>query len=344
MKRIIQHIKRVRKRAYLTNSYKGQYAFVGIGNHSIHNLYPGISFLKLNLTHIVTQSKKTANLVDDNFPNVCGTTDLESVLNNDEIRGIFISATPDAHFELVKKSLQANKNVFVEKPPCLHLGELQELIEIEQKSQGKCFVGLQKQYAPVNLELKKHLGKKCSYNYRYLTGAYPEGDADLDLFIHPVSLSIFLFGKAEIQFVSNYESKSGESKFVCLQHQNGSKGVLELSTDYSWANASESLIVNTEKGIFEMLNTEDLTFKPKQGSFMNVPKEKIFGSKTSSLSLKKRNNFTPVFENNQLVSSGYYSEIENFVKFCEDKKHSNNSSLQTCLNAYEVLEKFKETC
>lgn len=39
-----------------------------------------------------------------------------------------------------------------------------------------------------------------SYNLKYLTGSYPEGDAMLDLFVHPLDYVTFLFGKAEVKF------------------------------------------------------------------------------------------------------------------------------------------------
>jgi len=342
MEKLIERLKQIRKRSYIKKAYTSKYAFVGMGNHSINNLYPIINYLRLELKYIVTHSEKNANLINDNFPAINGTADFNKVLNDNEIGGIFICATPKSHFHLVKKSLSANKNVFVEKPPCITLKELHELVEIEKKSKGRCFVGLQKQYAPFNVELQKHAGKKCTYNYRYVTGAYPEGDAYLDLFIHPLALSLFLFRKAELKSVVKNKSKSGTTDFLTLQHLNGTTGIIELSTDYSWKTAAERMIINTEKGIFEMNDSENLTFTQKQGLLFGLPEEKIFKDKRTVVTLKKRNNFAPVFENNQLYTSGYYSEIENFVKFCEQKKYTNNSSLEDCLDVFEFIEKLKK--
>jgi virulence factor len=126
-----------------------------------------------------------------------------------------------------------------------------------------------------------------------------------------------------------------------LLHQNGTNGIIELSTDYSWTIATETMIINSEKGIYELISNEILTFVPKQGTILSMPKEKIFGDKMTLLTLAKRNNFNPIFENNQLYRNGYYSEIENFVKICDHKKHANNSSLENCLSVFELLEKLK---
>ncbi|MBE9466862.1 MAG: Gfo/Idh/MocA family oxidoreductase [Bacteroidetes bacterium] len=339
MDKLIKQFKNIRKKKYIVTSYKHKYAFVGIGNHSINNLYPVINYLRAELKYIVTQSSKNANLINDYYPNSEGTNDLQKVINDEQIKGVFICASPKSHFDLVKQLLLANKNVFVEKPPCLTHEELKELIECEKSSKGKCFVGLQKQYAPVNLELRKKLQGKSYYNYRYVTGAYPEGEPFLDLFIHPIAMLSYLFGSAELKYIATNKSKAGVTAFLHLQHENGSNGIVELSSDYSWTNASENMIINTNKGVYEVTNNENLTFTPKSGIIFNIPKEKIFGSKMTSVTLKKRNNFNPIFENNQLYTSGYFGEIENFINFCEGKKYENNASLKDCLNTYEILTK-----
>ncbi len=337
MDTLIKRFKDSRKRSYIVQSYKHQYAFVGIGNHSINNLYPVINYLRLDLKYIVTQSNKNAQLVDENYPHSEGTADLKKVLDDEQIKGIFICANPHSHFELVKRALLANKNVFVEKPPCLTCEELNELIECEKSSAGKCFVGLQKQYAPANMELKKRIKGKCRYNYRYVTGAYPEGDPFLDLFIHPLSLLSFLFGRATLKYASIDRSKSGLTAFLHLQHSNGSHGMVELSTDYSWTNAVENMIINTDSEIVEIRNSDTLSCTLKQGSILGIPKEKILGGKTTRITLNKSNNFNPVFENNQLYSCGYFGEMANFINFCESRKFINNASLTDCLNTYEIL-------
>lgn len=342
MDTVINYLKNFRKRNYITSTCKFEYAFVGIGNHSINNLYPIINYLRAHLKYIVTQSNKNAELISNNFQFSEGTTDLQKVLDDKEIQGVFVCANPSSHFKLVKQILGANKHVFVEKPPCLTYAELQELIECEKNSTGQCFVGLQKQYAPAHIELKKKIKGVCYYNYRFVTGAYPEGDPFLDLFIHPLALISFLFGKAELKYIANNASTNGTTTFLHIQHANGSNGIIELSTDYSWTDATELLIVNTKSGIFEVSNTEHLRFTAKQGTILTLPKEKIFGGTMTSTTLTKRNNFNPVFENNQLYTSGYFGEVKNFIQACENKKYSNNATLHDCLNVYEILSAIKK--
>ena len=342
MEKLIQYLKNRRKQGFLSMNHQKKYAFVGIGSHSINNLYPVIDFHRLDLKYIVTRSAENARIIDENFTHSKGTNDLDMVLNDPEVGGIFICTQPTAHFEIVKKALQANKHVFVEKPPCMTISELEELIKIEEQSTATCLTGFQKRYAPANIQLKKNLKSATTYNYRFLTGAYPEGDPFMDLFIHPINLVDYLFGKTKAVSAMKADQGNGVTVFVQLAHDNGSKGVMEISTAYSWKNAMEEMTINTQKGTYKATNTDELIFTPKQGDIFNLPKEKIFNKSTVATTLHKRSNFSPVLENNQLYSSGYFTEVKNFIELCESGSTANYTSLSDCKGTYQLMEQIRK--
>lgn len=338
MERLIEFLKNKRKQQHIQSQYTGKYAFVGMGNHSIHNLYPVLDFLRIDLKYIVTKSTKNAQLIDTHFPHSTGTNDFDHVLKDSEISGVFICTQAKHHFQLVKQALEAGKNVFVEKPPCLTESELNQLIAIEKKSTASCLVGFQKRYAPANLKLKDNLKNVHSYNYKYLTGSYPEGDPIIDLFIHPIDFVSYAFGAGEINSVVTKKEGNGQiSLFIHLTHQNGSIGSLELSSNYSWKNPSEQLSVNTKKGIFTVINSNELSFEAKDGLILGLPKEKIFKNNRQIVKLQERSDFSPIFENNQLYTSGYFDEVKNFISFCELNKKNNFSSLPSLSDTYKLL-------
>lgn len=342
MNKLIDRFKTLRKRKYLSTVNQGSYAFIGLGMHSINNLLPVVNYGRLHLKYIVTRSEKNAQLIDQAYPHSIGTNDYQKVLDDPEVKGVFISSNPLAHYELVKKALKADKMVFVEKPPCMTLEELNDLIAVEKKSKGTCMVGLQKQHAPFNQHLK--LGhKETSYNYRFVTGYYPEGDPVIDLFIHPLSLVLSLFGPVTRLNIEKVKTKNAETVFLQLIHENENVGSVELSTNYSWQDASEKMIINTPKRVYEVTDSEDLKFVPKQGSILNIPKEKIWKSERKNITLQRRHNFVPVLENNQLFSSGYVSEINSFVDICEGRNDTNNTPLSSCVEVYKLMNKIKNT-
>ncbi len=344
MERIINRFKNKRKQDYLTIEYANEYAFVGIGNHSIYNLYPVLDHLRVPVKYIVTHSQENAALIDTHFPNVIGTNDVGKVLSDSNIAGVFVCTNPKSHFDLIKQILARDKSVFVEKPPCQNLAELQELIEIETQSKGFCLVGMQKRYAPINKPINKKVSRIISYHYRYLTGLYPEGDSLLDLFIHPLDLISHLFGDYTIesqQAAFPASNKNSKSIFLHLKHDT-IIGNIELSTNYSWASAEESLEINTEKGIFKSTNLENLTFENKSNQFLNVPLEKIKEFNQSSTTLFNQNSFMPTLKHNELYTKGYYIEVKTFIDLCEGQKADNLSSLSSLIKTYNTIQQIKK--
>jgi virulence factor len=79
----------------------------------------------------VTSAGK-AELIGKKFPGVTGTTDLDAVLADPEVKGVFVAASPEAHFSISQKVLQSGKSLFVEKPPVRNSRELEVLIGMKK--------------------------------------------------------------------------------------------------------------------------------------------------------------------------------------------------------------------
>lgn len=342
MKAIINKYKKIRKQSFLKKKYTSKYAFIGIGNHSINNLYPVLNYLNVDIKYIVSGSNETAMSVNENFNNTTGTTDLDLVLNDPEINGIFICANPESHFSLTKKVLEKGKNVFIEKPPCNTIGELKELIEIEKKSEGFVLAGLQKRYTPVYQILKSKIKNTKNYTLKYFTGSYPEGNPIMDLFIHPIDTAAYLFGEGSLVSVQKTETGKGAvNYFLHIKHKDGTIGNIELSSDYWWAKANESIVVNTDKLIYETINTDKLVCYNKPKQILNIPLEKIKTPEISIKTLYEHNRFLPVASQNELFSAGYFNELKTFLNLCENHKTKNNSELSSLIITFDLLSKIK---
>jgi virulence factor len=339
MKSLIEKYKNKKKQAIIRSRYCKKYAFAGIGAHALGNLYPVLDYLNADIRYIITRSDENAALVSEHKKPVIGISNPQQALSDPDVKGVFVCISPSAHFTFSKKILEAGKHLFVEKPPCSSLSELQELIGLQKKNNLISVVGLQKRYAPVYHKLKAISEKALYYSLKYQTGAYPEGDVLLDLFIHPLDLSIYLFGKA--QAVSIQKMNRNNSCFtylIHLKHENGTTGSLELSTDYSWTGASEQIIVNTAKSIYHSTDISSLSRTRKPAVIAGIPFEKVKSFNPVTEQLYSQNNFLPVREHNQLYSAGFYGEIETFLNLCEGKKAQNNSSLEQIADTYQLIE------
>lgn len=336
IQKIINRYKRIRTNAYLSHNYSEGYAFVGIGQHSLNNLYPVLNYLSVPLKYICVTSHKKAELISRKFVGVKATTSIDDILKDDTIKGVFVSATSTAHFQIAKKVLRHGKSLFIEKPPCSSLNELNELISISsQHPKSVVTVGLQKRFAPATQILRKRLKREnvISYNLRYLTGAYPEGNALLDLYIHPIDLVVYLFGEAKV--VACEQPAPGT--YILMLRHGTVLGTLELSTSYSWSNAKETLSVCTIAGIYELSQMEELTYTSKQYSICGIPIEKVVKRNPTTEYLFQRNNFSPNIVNNQIYSQGFYNEIKSFVDSMETGTNKSTLGFSTIQETYRLI-------
>ena len=337
----------MRTERFLRQTYQYQYAFVGMGQHSLTNLYPVLHYLGVPLKYICVTSERKAKLIEDKY-RVKATTSLDEILKDKSVKGVFVSASPSAHFSIASQVLQSGKSLFIEKPPCQTLEELDTLIALQQQyGSPVAMVGMQKRYAPAIQQIKKRLSNEHLINYdlHYLTGAYPEGNALLDLYIHPLDLVCHLFGQPEILACRQV---SKDSYILMLQHPH-IVGTLELSTAYTWTTAEESLKVCTHSGVYNLSQMESLAFTPTSSTILGIPTEKLYTRHKTKVIAKRlppigtqellfhRNNFTPTLFNNQIYTQGYFNEITNFINAVEDLENQIPTSFKDVRDTYEII-------
>ena len=131
IRQFINRYKRQCTEHFLAQTHQYSYAFVGMGQHSLTNLYPVLHYLGVPLKYVCVTSERKARLISQKY-RVKATTSLDMILNDDEVKGIFVSASPSAHFSIASQILKSGKSLFIEKPPCQSLAELDALIDLQQ--------------------------------------------------------------------------------------------------------------------------------------------------------------------------------------------------------------------
>lgn len=327
----------MRTERYLNETYRCQYAFVGMGQHSLTNLYPVLHYLQVPLKYICVTSERKARLIERKFKGIKATTRLDDVLNDEDVKGVLVAASPSAHFSIASRVLQSGKSLFIEKPPCQSVAQFKALTAMQQDSGSRiAIVGLQQRYAPAVQILKHRLkGERLlNYDLHYLTGAYPEGDALLDLYIHPIDLATWLFGKAEIV---SYLEIDEHSYILMLRHQH-IVGTIELSTCHSWQDARQTLTVHTRSGCYHLAQCEKLSFVPKQTVIAGIPIEKLLPRRQSVEYLYRHDDFSPTLAGNSIYSQGFFQEITTFINAVEGKKANVLTDLQSIEPTLQLIE------
>lgn len=339
---IINRVRRLRVEAELAHHCTHQYAFVGMGSHSMANLYPVLDFLHVPLKYICVSSAHKAKLIASNpaFKQTIVTTSLATILSDPEVDAVLVSATPSAHYRIATAILQQGKSLFVEKPPCQTLSQLEALIALQERSGVYAQVGLQKRYAPSIQRLKLRLkgNTVCSYSLHYCTGRHPEGDALTDLFIHPIDLVLHLFGPADEVVI---RQASNHTMVMMLTH-GSAVGTVSLSTGYSWITPVEKLIVHTRAGVYTLSGIDTLTFQPFGRAVASVPMEKILHRNVLVEYLSRHDSFSPTLSTSTWVEHGFFHELKDFIDYVEGNSclqlTKDHPSLQSLLPTYQLID------
>lgn len=153
-------------------------AFIGAGSYAQGSLLPHIPKDNPNIVckTVMTQSGTTSKRVAERFGFESCTDSKDAVVKNKDINTVFIATRHNTHAMYVKQCLEADKNVFVEKPLCIEMNDLNEIQEIyERKKDRLLMVGFNRRFAPLAVELKKHIPSgPISMIYRINAGFIPK--------------------------------------------------------------------------------------------------------------------------------------------------------------------------
>jgi UDP-2-acetamido-3-amino-2,3-dideoxy-glucuronate N-acetyltransferase len=190
--------------------------------------------------------------VSDNNPNLAEAIakqysvpvlSFEQILRDEAITAVVVVTPTVTHYEFVKKSLEANKHVFVEKPMTLDLNHARELQRLAESKQRKLMVGHLLQYHPVFVKLKElvHSGALGPIQYIYshrldLGKIYTQKDALWDKAPHDLSMILSLVNEAptlvNAAVSCNLMANASDFAMVNLEFATGAKAHVFVS----WLN------------------------------------------------------------------------------------------------------------
>jgi len=133
-------------------------------------------------------------------------TNPEEVFADSSIQAVIISTPPATHFELGKKAIMAGKDLFVEKPLVLDVGEGEELVRVAEERKRILMVGHIMVYHPAVLRLKEYIDKgefgEVYYLYASRVNLGKVRDIENALWSfapHDISMVLFFLGKLPVQ-------------------------------------------------------------------------------------------------------------------------------------------------
>ena len=123
------------------------------------------NFYKLGvLLYICDTSEERLSQISANYPESKVETNYKEILKNDAVKAVVIATPAKSHFQMALDAIQADKDVFVEKPLAMYVREAELLNEFAKKSNKILMVGHLLIFHPAIVKLKKlidsnYLGK-----------------------------------------------------------------------------------------------------------------------------------------------------------------------------------------
>ncbi|WP_144549955.1 bi-domain-containing oxidoreductase [Peribacillus simplex] len=128
---------------------------IGAGNYTNQTLLPAMNGLNINKKTIVSSGGMTSVHVGKRFDFCKASTDTDHVFNDEEVNSVIITTRHNTHAHYVKKALESKKHVFVEKPLCLTLKELEDIKKINHNQ--LIMVGFNRRFSPHTEQIKSLL-------------------------------------------------------------------------------------------------------------------------------------------------------------------------------------------
>jgi len=148
-------------------------SFIGAGSFAQNSLLPNIKIG--TLVSVATAESHNSKSVAGKF-GFCNAVDSgDAVAAEKESNTLFIATRHDTHFKYVVQGLKNRKNVFVEKPLCMTLEELEQIKYAYNEAVTHLMVGFNRRFAPQVEVLKKMLVPSIlvAINYRVNAGSIP---------------------------------------------------------------------------------------------------------------------------------------------------------------------------
>jgi predicted dehydrogenase len=174
------------------------------------------------------------------YPGTRLTANLDDVLADDSIEGVVIATPVPTHYELARRTLEAGKHVFVEKPPAMRGAELEDLCDVAEERGRVLMPGHLLLYHPGVRKLKEivdsgELGDVLYvYGNRQNLGTFRTNENALwSLGVHDLSVLLYLIGEepSEVRAHGNAFLSAGveDVVFCYLRFPSGKMAHMHLS-------------------------------------------------------------------------------------------------------------------
>jgi len=255
-----------------SNPSKVVLACIGAGNYASRILIPAFKKVNSRLHTLVSEGGVSGAVEGKKSGFEIASTDIASVLGNDEVNSVVIATRHDSHASLTIDSLKASKHVFVEKPLCINSDDLTLIEQAYAESNRLLVVGFNRRFAPHIVKIKQLLESSLEPHAFVMTvnaGAIPNnhwtqdsetgGGRLIGEACHFVDLLRFLTGSSITKYnLMEMDSENGDTATINLKFEDGSTGNIHYFANGDKSFPKERLEVFSGGKILQLDNFRKL--------------------------------------------------------------------------------------
>jgi len=145
------------------NSNKAVVGIIGSGNFVKMTMLPALSKVDCQLKYIASKDGLNSTVLAKKYAISHSTSDYKTILDDPEINLVMVVTRHHQHASLILESLNSGKNIFVEKPLCLTVQELDDITNCYRKVSSNehapiLTIGFNRRYAPHVKKVKELIG------------------------------------------------------------------------------------------------------------------------------------------------------------------------------------------
>lgn len=229
---------------------QGVFGIIGAGNFTSSTIIPGMKAAEANLKYIASAGGLSAKTLAKKGEVTFASSDYNEILKDEEVDMVMITTRHNLHAPMAKEALEAGKHVFVEKPLCLTVEELEEISTLAEEKNRMVVVGFNRRFSPLAVKMKSLLGEGPKNIIATMNAGFIPADVwihDLEVgggriigeACHYIDLCTYLAGSKVVAVCMNTmgtePNENTDNASILLKYENGSNAVINY-----FANGSKS--------------------------------------------------------------------------------------------------------
>jgi predicted dehydrogenase/threonine dehydrogenase-like Zn-dependent dehydrogenase len=253
----------------------GKIGIIGAGNFASATMVPALKKAKAEIKYIASAQGLSAKILAKKAGAENATSDYAVVLHDNEVNLILVTTRHNLHAKMVLEALSAGKSVFVEKPLCLNVNELKDIITAYKEAplNVTLTVGFNRRFSPFASKMKSLVGEGAKNIIASMNAGFIPAEVwvhDLEVgggriigeACHFIDLCSYLAGSKVVSVCMNAmgqnPQENTDNASILLRYENGSNAVINYFANGSKSYAKERVEVFSQEKVLILDNWREL--------------------------------------------------------------------------------------